>query len=127
MFELMLPEPAQFYVESKLYANAASLDLPKYPEKTKVTSSSSTGTDLSVKKAEDITEELFNNVLSKSYKLDNLNPPVALIEGIQVVNGKQRGVNFTKTTGYNRFGLKKETYKSCSLNGGIPTGYVFLV
>ena len=38
MFEFVLPEPAEFYVESRLYAAAAILDLPKFPVADVVTS-----------------------------------------------------------------------------------------
>lgn len=124
MFEFILPEPAEFFVESRLYANAASLDLPKYPEKIN-TSTATTPAPLPVSNAAQITEDLFNNVLSKKYRLEDLPPPPASIDNVPIVNGKQGGVNFTKTRAYNDTGLLREDYDNSSVTGSFPLGYTF--
>lgn len=126
MFEFMLPEPAQYYVESKLYAYAASMDLPRYPSDTEASVSDTKYEAIPVASHLEITEDMYNNVLSKKWSLADLPPPPLLIENIPVVNGKpgQNGTAFTKSRAFNDTGWLSEGYSNCSISNLYPEYYL---
>lgn len=126
MFEFILPEPAGYYVESKLYSYAASMDLPRYPSDDQTSITKDKYEPLPVKSHLEITEDMYNNDLSKKWSLADLPPPPSLIENIPIVNGKpgQKGTAFTKSRAFNDTGWLTEGYSDCSISNLFPGYYL---
>lgn len=121
MFEFVLPEPAQYYVESKLYAYAASLKLPKYPD-SEDESSTSTQNKLPVSSYAEITKDKYEK-LSTTYDLSNFPYPEDSIESLITNSGTQEA-NFKIKTKFGVIGEppdKTETFTGVIPN--MPTGY----
>lgn len=117
MFEFIVPEPAAFYVQSRLYAYAASLNLPEYPQDA---TTPSTGNTLPVQNANQITEDLYETQLKQQYNLGDLPPPPAQIGDIAIMQSSG-AANYSKTLPYDDTGLLKENYASLRMNS--PAGY----
>lgn len=119
MFELIVPEPAAFYVQSRLLAHIAALNLPDYPQKPEP-ETTNTQTIMGVTQASDINAGKWVE-LNQSYYLDHLPPPPATIGGIDIVD--QNGArNFSKRTTYKYDGDKVDKFYSCRANNP-PPGY----
>ncbi len=121
MFEFVLPEPAQYYVESKLYAYAASLKLPKYPD-SEDESSTSTQNKLPVSSYAEITKDKYDE-LSTTYDLSNFPYPEDSIESLITNSGTQEA-NFKIKTKFGVIGEppdKTETFTGVIPN--LPAGY----
>ncbi len=119
MFELVIPEPAAFFVQQRLLENAAALDLPDYPVKEAITESSSVAPP--VANAQAVSREKYTE-LNLKYMLEDLPPPPPRIDGI-AISTQSGGRVFTKSTAYNDTGMKYDKYWGCSF-GPIPAGYV---
>ncbi|MCA3283606.1 MAG: hypothetical protein ING16_12115 [Roseomonas sp.] len=121
MFELIVPEPAAFHVQSRLLAHVATLDLPEHPVRPPpVTPNTSPTAILGVSQAADITEAKWAE-LNALYFLDHLPPPVAAIEGVPILN-KEGATSFTKFTSYFDGGFKTDWFWDCSVLDR-PAGY----
>lgn len=121
MFEFVLPEPAQYYVESKLYAYAASLKLPKYPD-SEGEGSTSEQSLFPVSSYEDITKDRYDK-LSETYDLSNFPYPADSIESLVTNSGTQEA-NFKIKTKFGVIGEppdKTETFTGVIPN--MPDGY----
>lgn len=110
MFEFILPEPAAFYVQSKLYAYAASLDLPDYPQGIKKKQAA-----LPIVAAYEVTDEVYEQ-LKQPYHLGDLPPPP---ETVSVPITKADGTrdftvssNLTRRVGHDVFSVKRTTEPS---------------
>lgn len=121
MFEVVVPEPAAFYVQSRLLAHIATLDLPDYPKKPDPGTRNDGRTPiLGVDNAGKVSEAKWAE-LNTLYYLDHLPPPPATIEGVQIV--KQNGTrNFTKATPYYSWGDSTDRFWDCSVLNP-PAGY----
>lgn len=120
MFELVVPEPAAFHVQSRLLAHVASLNLPGYPVKPKPVETNS-GTIRGVTGAADITPSKWEE-LNRSYYLDHLPPPPATVEGVEIVRGSGSRT-FSKSSPYFDGGFIGDTFAACRFLDA-PSGYV---
>jgi hypothetical protein len=76
LFEFVIPEPAEFYVEAKLHAYVAQLDVPRLPMPDSATASSSSA--MPVQRASDIDEAKYRE-LARTYDLAAFPYPVEAI------------------------------------------------
>ena len=118
MFELVVPEPAAFYVQSRLYAYAASLDLPAYEDSSTVNNSSNNHSK-PVASAKEITEDVYNALKAK-YKISDIPPPALVIENVPVFHG---GSSLFGAQHANRAGQIWDGYANGSIRSGIAADY----
>lgn len=119
MFELIVPEPAAFFVQQRLLSYAASVDLPPYPTKPKpdpvnaaaVAGVSNPGQITPAKWAE----------LNQIYFLDDLPPPAERIDGVEIVRS-DGGRYFSKSTRYWDGGFATDDFANCRILNR-PAGY----
>lgn len=119
MFELVVPEPAAFYVQSRLYAYAASLDLPNYPVGT---GSSALGKPpLPVQGPSEINEVVYDALKTK-YKISNLPPPALTVDTVPVFHDNNASSLFIAQHP-SQPGQIWDGYNNSSIRTGIITNY----
>jgi hypothetical protein len=119
MFEMILPEPAAFFVQQRLLEAAASMDLPDYPTKPD-TGDVDDSTAKPVSDPSQITAQVYAT-LNQDYMLEDVPPPADRVDGIAIRNQAGSAV-FTKATAYNDTGMKYDYYWNCAFSG-LPAGY----
>lgn len=119
MFELVVPEPAAFHVQSRLLAHLATLDVPDYPVKPRAPGSNSAAVD-GILSASQITPERWQ-VLNVKYNLDDMPPPTLRIEGVGIVQSNGTP-SFTKASSYNDTGFLTDAFGICRVPNA-PVGY----
>lgn len=121
MFELVVPEPAAFHVQSKLLAHIASLGLPDYPAKPATHDSHTGGAAAGVSAASEISPAKWEE-LNRTYFLDHLPPPAPTVEGVEIVRGAGART-FSKSSDYWAGGVLSDTFRGCRVQDA-PPGYV---
>lgn len=116
MFEFILPEPAEFYVEARLQAYIAKLDIPKYPMP------DNTGADpvMPVSSPAEITEAKYTE-LAQTYDLSSFPIPAATIDDVplKTINGD---LYFHKGITYDLLRPTVTEAFSAKIDG-VPEGY----
>jgi hypothetical protein len=121
MFEFVVPEPAAFYVDSRLQAYARSTQLPRKP--TQPTATPGTGPILPVRSPAEITQDKFRD-LSGKYEISRFKFPEETISR-PVQNPLTQGPNFQMQTP--SFFADTSPQRDEAFNGDIgeaPQGYI---
>jgi hypothetical protein len=119
MFEVVVPEPAAFHVQSRLLAHLATLNLPDYPVTPKAPGSNNAAVDGIISAAQ-VTPERWQ-VLNVKYNLDDMPPPALTVEGVGIVQSNGTP-SFTKASGYNDSGFLTDAFGICRVPNA-PVGY----
>lgn len=111
MFELVVPEPAAFHVQSRLLAHVASLNLPKYPVKVPPSGDTNNAAIGGVTDASMVTPAKWEE-LNRTYYLDHLPPPPSTVEGVEIVRGSGSRT-FSKSSNYYDGGFASDGFANC--------------
>ncbi|MCX7214234.1 MAG: hypothetical protein NTW53_16395 [Burkholderiales bacterium] len=119
MFELVVPEPAAFHVQSRLLAHLATLDLPNYPVKPKAPGNNSATVE-GIGNSSQITPESWQ-VLNAKYNLDDMPPPAPKVDGVSVIQGNGTP-SFVKSSKFFDSGFLTDDFGICRVSNA-PVGY----